>query len=145
MTWQKVEITQDGERTIIGYAFPLPSESEQQRFPYRVMLVAEYGKEGSHRLPNAVEQQRFDAYQSAVTSDLERDAFGVVVVSISSDGLYQLIAYAKDGPRGEARVLSALPKPEESSTPKQLEVLQYASERDPQWSYVSALLKRIKP
>jgi hypothetical protein len=135
--WKKVDVLRGVERATIGFSDPFPSAAVQHRFPYRVLLVVEYDKEGSLRLPNAEEQIRFDAYELALRKEFARDGLGVVVVSIASDGLFQLICYAADGTKGEARLVTALPKQNEGANEES--ELQHSSERDAEWTYVAGL------
>ena len=143
-SWQRSEVIEQGEKFLVSYTSPLPTKEERARFPYRVMLVYEYGQEGTHRLPNEKERARIESYETAIRVDLARDEFGLAVTGVANDGLYQLILYAQEGPKAEARLLSVLPKEVGVSMGEQPVVVQFGSEFDPTWSYVSALIKRLR-
>jgi hypothetical protein len=142
-TWKKVDVVKGAEKSIVGFADPFPSAAVQLRYPYRVVLVIEYDKEGSLRLPSPEEESQFEEYELAVGKAFARDGFGVVVGSLASDGIYQLISYAQDGPMGEVRLLTSLPGRKDGAKGK-IEFLQYSSERDPNWAYVTGLQRLLK-
>lgn len=141
-TWVINEVIRDGEKTIVGVVSPFPAEVERRAFPYRIMLVVEYDEEGSQRLPNEEEKKRFDGYEAAARTEFAKDLFGIPVLSMANDGIYQLVIYAKEGSLGETRLFSVLSQANNTPDSKALELIEFSSEYDPQWSYVSGMIEQ---
>ena len=139
-TWMRRAGVKNGEPFEIAYPSPLYQIEIRRTFPFRSVLEYEYDKEGSNRLPNMIERDRIQSYENGIAEALLTKTLGVLVLSLASYGLAQIVSYVKDELSAGTLIPTFLPA-EATGTPSGRPiVVTFNATRDQDWSYVAPLL-----